>query len=115
MVFKFREKQKPNKEGNMGDTPHGINTTIEFDCQFQVELERSDFSSIMKVFLMLLPRLMEDFFRKCLPDSANTRCPSLRSRLFARNARHAPRKGCGHTLAGITTRSLVPGTLKNTP
>lgn len=50
----------------MGDTPRGKSITIEFDCQFQIELERSDFSSVMKAFLMLLPRLMEDFFQKVL-------------------------------------------------
>jgi hypothetical protein len=40
--------------------------TIEFDCQFRVSLERSDFSSIMKAFLILLPTLLEDFFQKVL-------------------------------------------------
>jgi len=40
--------------------------TIEFDCQFRVNLESSSFSSIMKAFLMLLPQLLEDFFQKVL-------------------------------------------------
>jgi len=50
----------------MGDTPQGKDITIEFDCQFRVNLQRSDFSSIMKAFLMLLPQLLEDFFQKVL-------------------------------------------------
>ena len=39
---------------------------IEFDCQFKLCLERSNFSSIMKAFLMLLPQILEDFFQKVL-------------------------------------------------
>ncbi len=50
----------------MGDSPRGRDITIEFDCQFRVDLECSDFSSIMKAFLMLLPQLLEDFFQKVL-------------------------------------------------
>jgi len=50
----------------MGQTPQGRDITIEFDCQFRVNLQHSDFSSIMKAFLMLLPRLLEDFFHKVL-------------------------------------------------
>jgi len=50
----------------MGATPRCENITIEFDCQFSVNLERVDFSSIMKAFLILLPKLLEDFFQKVL-------------------------------------------------
>ena len=50
----------------MGDTPQLTNITVEFDCQFRVNLQSSDFSSIMKAFLMLLPQLLEDFFQKVL-------------------------------------------------
>jgi hypothetical protein len=46
----------------MGVTPQGKNITIEFDYQFRVGLSRSNFSSIMRAFLMLLPQLLEDFF-----------------------------------------------------
>ena len=55
--------------------PQQKDITIEFDCQFRVSMGRSDFSSIMKAFLMLLPQLLEDFFRKCWSLSANTRRP----------------------------------------
>jgi hypothetical protein len=50
----------------MGATPQGKDITIEFECQFRVDLQHSDFSSIMKAFLMLLPQLLEDFFQKVL-------------------------------------------------
>jgi len=50
----------------MGVTPQGKDITIEFECQFRVDLQNSDFSSIMKAFLMLLPQLLEDFFQKVL-------------------------------------------------
>ena len=50
----------------MGDTPQTRNITVEFDCQFRVNLQSSNFSSIMKAFLMLLPQLLEDFFQKVL-------------------------------------------------
>lgn len=50
----------------MGKTPQERDITIEFECQFRVNLQSSDFSSIMKAFLMLLPHLLEDFFQKVL-------------------------------------------------
>jgi hypothetical protein len=50
----------------MGATPQEKDITIEFECQFRVDLQHSDFSSIMKAFLMLLPQLLEDFFQKVL-------------------------------------------------
>jgi hypothetical protein len=46
--------------------PQGRDITIEFDCQFRHHLQSSDFASIMKAFLILLPRLLEDFFQKVL-------------------------------------------------
>jgi len=50
----------------MGKDPQGKDITVEFDSQFRVVLERSDFSSIMKAFIQLLPQLLEDFFQKIL-------------------------------------------------
>ena len=50
----------------MGATPQQKDITIEFDCQFRVNMGQCDFSSIMKAFLMLLPQLLEDFFQKVL-------------------------------------------------
>jgi hypothetical protein len=50
----------------MGENPQERDITIEFECQFRVNLQSSDFSSIMKAFLMLLPQLLEDFFQKVL-------------------------------------------------
>jgi len=50
----------------MGAPPQQKDITIEFDCQFRVNMGQSDFSSIMKAFLMLLPQLREDFFQKVL-------------------------------------------------
>jgi hypothetical protein len=66
MVLMFCEKQNPLQEGNMGETPQDRNITIEFDCQFRVDIQTSDFSSIMKAFLILLPHLLEDFFQKVI-------------------------------------------------
>ena len=50
----------------MGESPHRRDITIEFECQFRVVLQRSDFTSIMNAFLLLLPQLLEDFFQKVL-------------------------------------------------
>jgi len=50
----------------MGETPQGRDITIEFDCQFRVNLQDCGFSSIMKAFLVLLPELLEDFFQRVL-------------------------------------------------
>jgi hypothetical protein len=50
----------------MGATPHVKDITIDFDCQFRVQLESSGFASIMNAFLVLLPQLMADFFQKVL-------------------------------------------------
>ena len=53
-------------EGDMGKIPQDKDVTIEFDCQFKVNLQSSNFSSIMKAFLVLWPQLLEDFFQKVL-------------------------------------------------
>jgi hypothetical protein len=50
----------------MGEHPQQRDITIEFESQFRVTLGRSDFSSIMKAFLVLLPELLMDFFHKVL-------------------------------------------------
>lgn len=50
----------------MGNIPRERDITIEFECQFRVNLGSSHFSSIMKAFLMLLPHLLQDFFQKVL-------------------------------------------------
>jgi ribosomal protein S14 len=50
----------------MGVIPPRRDITIEYECQFRVQLPNSDFSSIMKAFLKLLPQLLEDFFQKIL-------------------------------------------------
>jgi Zn finger protein HypA/HybF involved in hydrogenase expression len=50
----------------MRNIPRERDITIEFDCQFRVNLGSSHFSSIMKAFLMLLPHLLQDFFQKVL-------------------------------------------------
>lgn len=50
----------------MGNIPENKEITIEFECQFRVNLGSSHFSSIMKAFLMLLPHLLQDFFQKVL-------------------------------------------------
>lgn len=50
----------------MGMTPQASGITVEFGCQFRVVLESSGFPSIMKAFITLLPKLLEDFFQKVL-------------------------------------------------
>ncbi len=50
----------------MGATPQGKDITIEFDCQFRVQLPECNFSSIMALFTALLPQLLADFFQKVL-------------------------------------------------
>jgi hypothetical protein len=50
----------------MGNIPREREITIEFDCQFRVNLRSSHFLSIMKAFLVLLPHLLEDLFQKVL-------------------------------------------------
>ena len=50
----------------MGELPQDRSITIEFESQFRVTLTSSDFAAIMKVFLLLLPQFLEDFFQKVL-------------------------------------------------
>ena len=83
MVLMFCEKQNPLQEDNMGEATQSRNITIEFDCQFRVDIQKSDFSSIMKAFLILLPQLLEDFSKKHLSVSVNMKWPWLRSRSLA--------------------------------
>ena len=84
MVFLFRQKKEYAKEGDMGNIPRERDITIEFDCQFRVNLGSSHFSSIMKAFLMLLPHLLQDFFfRRYLSHSPSMRWAAKRSLLLA--------------------------------
>ena len=50
----------------MGESEQKKELTIEFDCEFRVNMRQSDFPSIMKAFLILLPQLLADFFQKVL-------------------------------------------------
>lgn len=50
----------------MGEPIQESDITIEFESQFRVNLQCSNFASIMKAFLILLPKLLEDFFQKVL-------------------------------------------------
>lgn len=50
----------------MGELPQDRSITIDFESQFRVTLASSDFTTIMKAFLLLLPQLLEDFFQKVL-------------------------------------------------
>lgn len=72
----------------MGDTPQRKDITIEFECQFRVNLESSHFSSIMKAFLMLLPQILEDFIQKVLIGFGEYEM-GLKKKCFAC-------KGCGN-------------------
>ena len=47
----------------MGESEQKKELTIEFDCEFRVNMRQSDFPSIMKAFLILLPQLLADFFQ----------------------------------------------------
>lgn len=50
----------------MGATPCTNNITIEFGCQFLVELKDSSLESILKAFCKLLPEILRDFIQKVL-------------------------------------------------
>lgn len=50
----------------MGELPQTGSITLDFESQFRVTLTSSDFATIMKAFLLLLPQFMEDFFQKVL-------------------------------------------------
>ncbi len=50
----------------MGATPCTNGITIEFGCQFRVELTDSSLEGILKAFCKLLPELLRDFIQKVL-------------------------------------------------
>ena len=50
----------------MGVTPGTNGITIEFGCQFRIELTDSSLESILKAFCKLLPELLRDFIQKVL-------------------------------------------------
>ena len=50
----------------MGVTPEEKAITINFDCQFEVQLKESTLSSKLAAFADLLPHLLTDFFQKVL-------------------------------------------------
>jgi len=50
----------------MGELPQERSITVDFESQFRVTLTSSDFSAIMKAFLLLLPQFLEGFFQKVL-------------------------------------------------
>ncbi|HEY4481232.1 MAG TPA: hypothetical protein VI489_00095 [Candidatus Brocadiaceae bacterium] len=54
------------KEGDMGATPCTNSITIEFNCQFRVELTESSLDAILKAFCKLLPEILRDFIQKVL-------------------------------------------------
>ena len=50
----------------MGVTPGTNGITIEFGCQFRIELTDSSLESILKAFCKLLPEILRDFIQKVL-------------------------------------------------
>jgi len=50
----------------MGTNPQSEGITIDFDCQFKVDLKDSRISTILAAFAALLPQLLMDFFQKVL-------------------------------------------------
>ena len=50
----------------MGATPRTDSITIEFGCQFRVELADSSLGSILKAFCKLLPEILMDVIQKVL-------------------------------------------------
>ena len=50
----------------MGVTPGTNGITIEFSCQFRIELTDSSLEAILKAFCKLLPELLRDFIQKVL-------------------------------------------------
>ncbi len=77
----------------MGETPRARDITIDFECQFSVTLQQSDFVSIMQAFLMLLPQLLTDFFQRVLVGFGEYEM-SLPRKSFAC-------KGCGNDTAFV--------------
>ncbi len=52
------------KEGNTDIIPCTTDITVEFDCQFRVQLKSSSIAAILAAFCRLLPELFTDFIRK---------------------------------------------------
>ena len=50
----------------MGSLPACEGITIDFECQFKVQLKDSRIPTILAAFAMLLPQLLTDFFQKVL-------------------------------------------------
>jgi hypothetical protein len=50
----------------MGFLPEGEGLTIDFDCQFKVQLKDSRISTILAAFALLLLELLKEFFQKAL-------------------------------------------------
>lgn len=50
----------------MGVNPCGNSTTIEFSCQFRVEISSSSLATILIAFSKLLPQILTDFIQKVL-------------------------------------------------
>ena len=48
----------------MGTNPCGNSTTIEFSCQFRVEISSSSLATILIAFSKLLPQILTDFIQK---------------------------------------------------
>lgn len=63
----FGEKlDHKEKEGDMGATPSTDSITIEFGCQFRVEIRESSLGTILIAFGKLLPQILTDFLQKVL-------------------------------------------------
>ncbi|MDN3515179.1 MAG: hypothetical protein NG747_12370 [Candidatus Brocadia sp.] len=52
----------------MGATPCTNSITMEFGCQFRVELTDSSLGTILKAFCKLLPEILRDFIQKVLVE-----------------------------------------------
>jgi hypothetical protein len=50
----------------MGDSPCNTNITIEFDCQFRVNLGDGSLTTILSAFCKLLPKILSDFIQKVI-------------------------------------------------
>ena len=50
----------------MGATPCDNSITIEFDCQFSVDISDSSLATILMAFSKLLPQMLMDFIQKVL-------------------------------------------------
>lgn len=48
----------------MGDSPCTTNITIDFDCQFRVEIKDGSLTTILSAFCKLLPQMLTDFIEK---------------------------------------------------